>query len=1035
MSGLIPRAFRMVLVALGLLVVGTPAGAARVEGTLQQWHAVEVRFTGPFHAENESSPNPFLDYRLECRFEGPSGQIVRVPGFFDADGAGGTRGDVWACRLAPDEVGRWEVEASFRSGDEVAVSLDPAAGTPTGFDGEGASFDVAPSDKSGFDFRAPEHGFLTNVGDHYLAFAGSGKRWIKGGPNVPENLLGYAGFDNTPNARHRFDGHRLDWRPGDPDWDGGAGMGIIGALNYIAEQGGNSVYFLPMNIGGDARDTFPTLAPSDRTHYDTSKLRQWEIVFEHADALGIFLHFQLAETESGNENYHDQGQLGPERKLFYRELVARFGHHLGLQWDVGEENDYGTQRRRAFAAHLKALDPYDHPVTTHIHTNQMESFYGPLVGNGDFDMTAFQVNEGGFDEGDVVVEWRERSAASGVPWVVSIDEPQRIENDPTDEQRGYPHGRRTFLWPTLMSGGGGFEWYVQQDGGGHSFDQQIDDFRAMETALRWTGHALDFMDALPFWRMQPRPDLGSSDAGGKTFVLARPGDSYALYHPEGGSLSLDLRGDDGRFAFAWFDPQTGVWSDGAELDGGAVVTLGPAPFAGDVAALVVRTGDGSPNPAPVASFTVSPRTGEAPLRVLLDARSSTDDGAVVSYGWDLGDGRQASGPEIVHVYEQEGAYPVTLTVVDDLGATGTASQVVMVVPPPEPPPSPEPEPEPADYTLLVSTSNDRSDPQALADARLSGDAYVFVSPGEGIVRAEFHLDPSGPLGRPLQVERFAPHDMAGGSERVARPFSTKRIADGPHRVEVVLHLDGGDRVTIAADFEVDNGRDEPPAGFGFLVSSSPDRSNAVPLEGQPVSGPIYVFLTPEKDVARVAFYLDDPDRDGRPRQIERYRPYDFGGGSVDVARPFDTGILRAGTHRIDADVRLKDGRTISVHTTFEVEAIEMDADLFEIVVSDSANRSDPGPLDGATVSGTIHPFLAPERGVSRVRYWLDDPSRSGKPRQLERYAPYDFAGGSTTRSRPFRTGRIPNGAHRIDAEVVLQNGETVHVYVEFDVAN
>ena len=38
-----------------------------------------------------------------------------------------------------------------------------------------------------------------------------------------------------------------------------------GALNYVAETGSNTLYFLPMNIGGDAKDTFPTIADQDRT--------------------------------------------------------------------------------------------------------------------------------------------------------------------------------------------------------------------------------------------------------------------------------------------------------------------------------------------------------------------------------------------------------------------------------------------------------------------------------------------------------------------------------------------------------------------------------------------------------------------------------------------------------------------------------------------------------------------------------------------------------------------------------------------------
>ena len=153
-------------------------------------------------------------------------------------------------------------------------------------------------------------------------FRGGGGVWLKGGANIPENFLGYSGFDNTPNAGHDFAGHVSDWRSGDADWGSGKGKGIIGALNTLADAGANVIYFLPMNIGGDGKDTFPTVGEQDKTHYDTSKLLQWEQVFTHADKRGIFLHFQLAETEPGNENYHDSGTLGVQRKLFYRELIG-----------------------------------------------------------------------------------------------------------------------------------------------------------------------------------------------------------------------------------------------------------------------------------------------------------------------------------------------------------------------------------------------------------------------------------------------------------------------------------------------------------------------------------------------------------------------------------------------------------------------------------------------------------------------------------------------------------------------------------------
>ena len=45
----------------------------------------------------------------------------------------------------------------------------------------------------------------------------------------------------------------------------------------------------------------------------------------------------------------DQGELGVERKLYCRELVARFGHALALNWNLGEENSQTQPQRRAMA--------------------------------------------------------------------------------------------------------------------------------------------------------------------------------------------------------------------------------------------------------------------------------------------------------------------------------------------------------------------------------------------------------------------------------------------------------------------------------------------------------------------------------------------------------------------------------------------------------------------------------------------------------------------------------------------------------------
>jgi hypothetical protein len=75
-------------------------------------------------------------------------------------------------------------------------------------------------------------------------------------------------------------------KSGDPTWKDGKGKGIIGALNYLADKGANAVSFIPYNAGGDGDNVWPFCERDEKLRYDCSKLDQWQIVFDHAQAAG-----------------------------------------------------------------------------------------------------------------------------------------------------------------------------------------------------------------------------------------------------------------------------------------------------------------------------------------------------------------------------------------------------------------------------------------------------------------------------------------------------------------------------------------------------------------------------------------------------------------------------------------------------------------------------------------------------------------------------------------------------------------------------
>ncbi|RLF47925.1 MAG: hypothetical protein DRN10_03275 [Thermoplasmata archaeon] len=89
------------------------------------------------------------------------------------------------------------------------------------------------------------------------------------------------------------------------------------------------------------------------------------------------------------------------------------------------------------------------------------------------------------------------------------------------------------------------------------------------------------------------------------------------------------------------------------------------------------------NVPPVANFTwVPPEPTDIDTVNFMDT-SVDPDGSVVNRTWDFGDGSTGYGENVMHEYESNGTYAVTLTVTDDDGGVGTIQKYVDVwnVPP------------------------------------------------------------------------------------------------------------------------------------------------------------------------------------------------------------------------------------------------------------------------------------------------------------------------------------------------------------------
>ncbi|GEM_PF-3849625 len=90
------------------------------------------------------------------------------------------------------------------------------------------------------------------------------------------------------------------------------------------------------------------------------------------------------------------------------------------------------------------------------------------------------------------------------------------------------------------------------------------------------------------------------------------------------------------------------------------------------------------NKIPTASFSFSPNSPDALQPVSFDASLSSDeDGSIVRYDWDFGDGtvNPDAGSTPTHSYSTGGDFLVSLTVTDTLGATNTQTHPITVLDP------------------------------------------------------------------------------------------------------------------------------------------------------------------------------------------------------------------------------------------------------------------------------------------------------------------------------------------------------------------
>ena len=132
-----------------------------------------------------------------------------------------------------------------------------------------------------------------------------------------------------------------------------------------------------------------------------------------------------------------------------------------------------------------------------------------------------------------------------------------------------------------MAGGAGVEYYF-----GYKLlenDLVCEDFRSRDQAWDYCRIALEFFknENVPFWDMSNADALvGNPKNDNSRFCLAKEGDAYLVYLPNGGTANIDLSGARDSYDIQWYDTRNGgklKQGSVTSIRGGKTSSLGRAP--------------------------------------------------------------------------------------------------------------------------------------------------------------------------------------------------------------------------------------------------------------------------------------------------------------------------------------------------------------------------------------------------------------------------------------------------------------------------
>ena len=481
--------------------------------------------------------NCFTDAALTGSFGG-----TKVEGFCDA-----ADGSVFRIRFMPSKPGHYSYTVSYRQGEfEKNYS---------------GGFDARNNGRKGPIRTAGWHFIWEGTGEHYF-FNGTTAYWIMGWKD--ERII-----RNSIDRLHKLKVNRMR-------------VDVFGRTNtFYGEPVMNgdswSVWLAP----------FAAENPSDFSHPNFD-WRKFNVAYwQKYDRMAKFARdrdmiFSLVLDMNDNIVHLPKGS--EDERRFIRYAVARLGAFSNITWDLGDDlegfrDDVWTHDTGTW---IKQVDPYKHLATSHpmkdVHQDRASDW---------FDFTSFQ--DWSREQHRYMLSQRKKQMDTGRIIPQTNEEYGYEDHYPMWAKPGSESAdvlRRT-AWDIYMAGGyqtagetarrGTNIW---PDTGGGWMNGRGDDTMTMFLGY---GHIVEFFTSFEWWNAEPHDEL----VDGGNYCLAKPGEVYAVYLPNGGKVTVRLEGGD--YRAEWFAAQTGERIPIEALAHGGAWTSNDAPDRNDWALLIRKT--------------------------------------------------------------------------------------------------------------------------------------------------------------------------------------------------------------------------------------------------------------------------------------------------------------------------------------------------------------------------------------------------------------------------------------------------------------